>query len=107
MLGRTPQALHDGWRNADLLRLTDARGFRAPNFAPGKAYFEATTRRSAFRIALSTPRAGILRLTYRMPEGQGSATVEINGSLLGKLSSARKWSAATIAVPAALTRTGQ
>ncbi|MFC7591221.1 hypothetical protein ACFQYP_51655 [Nonomuraea antimicrobica] len=103
-LGRRPDPGLGGWDRIDLLGLPDGRGFRVPNFAPGTAYYEATTERTTLRLALAAPVGGTLHLTHRLPSG--TAHVSVNGTSVGRLPTASAWARTTIEVPESATREG-
>jgi hypothetical protein len=108
VLGRHPAQGQLGWATKDLLALPDGRGFRTPSFAPGKAYYEATCDHTKLAFALDEARAGVLRLTYRMPatDGHATAIVQMNDVQIGSLHPAAGWSTLALDVPAEVCRDG-
>lgn len=107
VLGRAPATDKGGWQSVDLLKAADTRGFRAPNFTPGKAYFEATSKRTRLAIALDRPQDGTLRLTYRLRRNGGEgAAVEVNGVRVGTLAYTDDWLTERLEVPSGVTRAG-
>ncbi|MFI6323682.1 hypothetical protein ACIBG8_39560 [Nonomuraea sp. NPDC050556] len=104
LLGRPTDPATCRWRSVDLLGRVDGRAFRAPNFVPGKAFFEATKENTTFHLALASPQGGWLRLVHRLPHG--NATVSVNGVPVGELPQAATWCRTALQIPASATREG-
>lgn len=103
-----PARQAQAWVRRDLLALPDARGFQTPSFAPGKAYYEATTERTSLAVALDEPVDAVIRLTYRLRPNadRESAVVRVNGVQVGSLPCAGGWSSVAVEVPADACRSG-
>jgi hypothetical protein len=79
-----------------------------------RAYRRSTTERQPLGFALHQPQAGVLALTYRMPETptgtpaqvSPAAQVTLNDQPLGTLTASATWAQAHLTLPAHLTRTG-
>ncbi|WP_214321458.1 hypothetical protein [Nonomuraea sediminis] len=104
VLGRRTDPETCRWQCIDLLGVTDGRAFRAPNFVPGKAYYEATKARTTLHMALAAAEGGWLRLVHRLPSG--TAWVSVNGVPVGELPQAATWCRTALQIPAAATREG-
>src|SRR5262249_26779722 len=63
-LGR---AAADAPAAADLVVAPTGEGFRPPNLGQGRAFYQATSRRSVFCFAAGGPADAALSLRYRMP----------------------------------------
>lgn len=88
------------------VRVARNGGFHTPNYSPECAYFRATTRTTRLYFALCHDRSGRLTLVYRNPRSTGSVVVAINGTVIGTVPPASKWSSVDLDIPRERTRRG-